>query len=404
MSHSALQALGFLVSVPSGAGTTLALNAAATWLDFGYIPAETVTLNAVKVYCSAINGTQGNITCSMVVNGDTNGAPNNSAIAGTSTSTIAAGAWVAGGNWVEFTGFNCTLTAGTRYHFVIKNLSAVPGTDYPTFRYGGGNTWQFTGQSNFTTYGLTKVHTVDSGTTWASSPIANAWGMRLQFAASYDGTPVSNNGIVGAIYANREYGVLFTTPSNAKLSVIGLQFATGKSGTPTGNLRGRLYSGTTLLGTTYTIAQDKINTSVNNISLFFAAAITIAPGTALRAVLSETTQADAAGNSYRVVAYTIENSAESRALLPLNGTMQSTNTTDATATPIVWTNTNTEIIPMALILASGVFVAPTFPAITDVTSGTIYGFDSEYTGTKVSASGGGDAKYGLRTHRRIGRK
>lgn len=342
---------GFLPTGAANGTSTLALNAATTWLAYGFVPSETKTLSKVKAYISAVTGTltAAGLSCDLYSDTAATG-PNASLESRTSYTTDPPTA----GTWIEFTGFTTSVTAGTQYWIVFKNNVGTPSSNFPTYRFGGGNSWINETSGSNIAYGWHKRATTDSGTSWATNAVVRTAGLRLEYSdGSFDGTPASQiaaHTAANSVYANRELGVLFTTPANAKLNVWGIYAQLAKTGTPTGSLRFRLYTGTTLTATTNSVVTANVVTG-GVIFAYFSARQALAPSTAYRIVLSETTQADTSANCFQLYTFTIENDANSRSILPYDGTMQSTYTTDATAgPPATWAETNTSIHPIGMLL------------------------------------------------------
>lgn len=347
--------LGFAPTAISVASLTL--NAAATWLALSWAQKGTKTINAIDVYISANNGTVANITCSCDINGDAAGIPDNAALAGTSSSTINAGSWPAANNWASFAGFSCVVTDGSRYHLILKNLSGAPATDYPTFRYGAGGTGQYVVDSATTLWGTSKVHTLNSGTAWASGATHNIVGFMISYSdGTYEGFPCSNIASEGIhiVQSAKETGARLTTLAHCRLNVIGVSIIAGKAGSPTGNFRLKLYLGVNLQRTSNPI--PAVNFTGNTIkSGYFSKVdgspdnLILEPSSDIRVVASAS-GSDTGGNSYFPYYYTIQNSVAARSLMPFNGTLQKTYTTDATANPVVFSEDNTKITQVAFIL------------------------------------------------------
>ena len=243
------QLIGWYPKGPSYTAPTLALSAAATWLGMSFLQVKSLTLNAINIYVSAVNGILTNIDCSLCA--DASGVPNNTPIETvTKTTGLPTGAGV-----VQFSGFTTVLSANTRYWLVFKNNTAIPGTNYLTYQYGNTGTIQVSAGSENEFFGWSKVHTINSGTAWASSVLYNVCGLRLDFSdSSYSGNlivgignPDSTDGSYGVV-ANA--GVKFTAPLNVILNVIGVSMLIRKFGTPTGNLSFKVYNNTTLRGQT----------------------------------------------------------------------------------------------------------------------------------------------------------
>lgn len=347
--------LGFIPTNPTVGSGTLALNAAATWLAIGFVALEDKTISKVKLYQSSQNGTNATSDCTCDIYSavtTATGVPNTSVDGPkNATSTPAAGLWQ------EWSGFTTSIVRGQMIWFVFKNANGTPATNYPTYRYGLAGSAPGPGQTN-TFYGpaFFKVHTTDSGTAWATSLVRNSIGPRIEFSdGTFWGWPISAIASVATasgVYNARELGVVFTSPANVRLVVRGIAFgALHQTGTPTGNVRYRLYNNTTLLGTTEVIANARVHTSATDgyYEAYFSSPITIEPGTTLRAVISETTQSDGSSKAFRTMAYTVENDANSKALMPF-GSLKSTLTTDSTGSPPSFVDTDTEIYPFYLIL------------------------------------------------------
>jgi hypothetical protein len=267
-----------------------------------------------------------------------------------------------GALWVEWTGLTKSLTGGTQYRGILRNMNAVPASNYAAFQTLAQYTWPVAiGLSGSATIanGWSVVWSADAGATWGSGPGFSA--IRLEYAGSlFEGIPIQNIAIetTNMVYAAREVGDVFTTPANAIWNVRGAcMWMTTKAGTPTGNAQVRLYDGVTLLATT--VSTWPAGAAANGWYCgYFSANQVVAGGSTLRVVLSETTQSDTSSNAYRVHQYTIENTAGSLALMPFAGTLQMTYTTDSTASPVVFTETATKIVPFALLLnTDGEFAA-----------------------------------------------
>ncbi len=336
------QKIGYLPDTAAPSSSTLQLGAAATWLGMSFVPSESKTVSKVSLYCTAVGGTLGASDLECHIFSDSGAGVPNSSLSSTATVT----ATPTGAAWVEWTGLSQAVTMGTQYWAVFKNVTASPGTNRPTYGFGAATTIPAAPNGGNTTFGWGKKHSTDSGGAWASG-FAAVFGLRIEYSdGSFDGMPASA-GAVGAVgtrvYSTRESGVKFVTPSNGRLNVRALTLAVSKSGTPTGNLRLRLYNNTTLVATTSEVAPGLITTTLSYYTLYFSATQLIEPGTTLRVVLAESTQSDASGNGYNTTEYTIENSASSRALLPF--TAQRTYYDGSS-----WSDTDTVLVPWGLVL------------------------------------------------------
>jgi len=337
-----------MVGVSTLQTVTLALSAAGTWLALGFTPEAGKTVSKIKANTSAVSGTLGNTDITCDIYSDSNGAPGSSL---QSSSTVT-GPPINGSAWWEWTGFTQALTAHTQYWAVFKNVNGTPASNFPTFRYGGAQTGPLPtdfAASSTATWGSTKKHSTDSGSTWAGTNIAGVFGLRIEYSdGSFQGWPASalaQNAIGVGIYSTREWGVKFTAPANAKLSVRGAQFALAKTASPTGDIVMKLYDGTTPLGTSLAIPKANLSTSLSFYHALFSAPITVAAGTVLRLTLAESTQSDANTNRYNGYTYTIENDANSKALMPMGGTWQQTYYDGSS-----WAETDTAIPICALLL------------------------------------------------------
>ncbi len=355
--HKSSVYLGVL-NVNSGATNTFALSSAASggfsaaWLAYTWNPSESKTLNAVKVFCSAVAGTLAGTDLVCDIYSDTAGTGPNATLASSSTVT----ATPTGAAWVEFTGFSLALTAGTQYWIVLRNANATPTVNFPTYRYGQGNTW--IGGGTFESgaiWGSGSIRTsVNSGGAWSASSNGWAFGWRVQYSdGTYDGVPVSAVATIAAASGTtgtRAVGVQFVTPPNAVLNVRGALMMFAKTSTP-GNAVLKLYNGTTLLGTTLTIPAGNISGN-RMYGSFFSSAIVVQPGTTLNLVLCDLTTGDANTKAYVQNIYTVDNDANSFALMPFEGTLRLTTTTDYTAAPPSFSTDQTQVVPFALILDS----------------------------------------------------
>ncbi len=339
------QLIGFAPPTPSNGVLTLALSAANTWLALSFVLAESKTLSKVKLLASAVAGTLGATDLTCDIYSDSSGSPGTSI---ESRNTVTA--TPTGAAWVEFTGFTTALTAGTRYWLVFKNANATPATNYPTFQWGGTDTSPFLLGSPSPSWGWTKKHTTD-GSTWITAA-TNVSGLKLEFSdASFNGLPVQAAGYVtDYVYSTRELGTLITLPSTVKLNVRGMAMFLSKNGTPAGNLRYRIYDGTTLLATSDAVNIANVETTARWTPAYFSATQTLNAGLSLRAIAGITTGGDAT-NYIRCYGYTIENNADSKALLPWGAQRTYYNGTS-------WAETDTGILPFALILdTDGEFTA-----------------------------------------------
>ncbi len=355
--HRSALFLGFL-NVNGNTVSTFALNTAASggfsasWLAYSWNPSESKTLNAVKVFCSAVAGTLAATDLVCDIYSDTAGTGPNASLA--TSSTVTATPTTAA--WVEFTGFSLALTAGTQYWIVLRNANAAPATNAPTYRYGqvGAFVAAGAGDSN-AGFGCNAVKTsVNSGGAWSSSTSTYSCGWRVQYSdGTYDGLPISNIAAPAAAsgaFGKQAVGVQFVTPQNAVLNVRGVQLFFTKSGTP-GNAVYKLYNASTLLGTTTAIPVGNVSTGRMYAALF-SSTLTVNPGTTLNLVVADLTTADTNSNRYQLLQYAVDNDANSFALMPCSGTLRLTTTTDYTAGSPSFSTDQTFVVPFSLILDS----------------------------------------------------
>jgi len=342
--------IGFTPPVPNVTMSTcnLVSASAVNQCAYGFRLSVDKTLSAARFYFSVVTASPTtNITASLYASAA--GAPTGSpleAAKNVSTSISAAG-------WYEFTGFSTALTKSVQYWIVLKNTDGAPQTNGVTIRSGGTGSGQISA-SQGTGAGWIKKASTDTGATWNASTASNISGsMRLGFSdSSFDGLPISTLTTVSttnSVYSAREIGVLFTTPAGPTLNVRCLSTFASITGTPTGDLRYRLYTGATatptLTATTDVVANGHIIGTAYGSSCF-ATVQSIPPGTAIRIVASETTQSDANTDRYEIAQYTIDDTAASKALTPF-GSTKLTLSTDGGAN---FTDTDTIIIPFGLVL------------------------------------------------------
>lgn len=317
-------AIGNLANAVTGNGT-VALSAAATWLAYGFVLPEAKTLSKVQVRVSAVNGTLDGDDLTAEVYSDNAAAsppvPNASlASSATVTSTPTAAANV------EFTGFSYALSAATQYYIVLKNAAAVPGTNYPTYTFNNGAAAALY-VANGLQSGWHKLHSTDSGTTWGTRS-GGAPHMRLEFSDStFFGLPfttISNAGSAVGVYSAREYGGIFTFPSNwPPTKIWGLGCYLRRQGTPTAQPFFKLYSGST---PSLVASTGLLNEGLTNgvyVTAYFSALQTLSPGVVYRMVLAEDTNSDTSSNYWSSTFQSIMNDANSKAMMPF-GTMHET--------------------------------------------------------------------------------
>jgi hypothetical protein len=343
------QSVGLVASSSSPANTNLDLNAANRWLAFGFVPDQSKTLTKVRVFLSGVTGTLAATDFFCDIFSDNAGVPN-------ATLTSGAGATIAvtASGWYEFT-LSVALTAGVQYWAVLKNVNGTPASNFPTVFYTVNATSRPRAGSDSTKYGWAKNHTTD-GTTWPNGGGVAA-GYRIGFSdSSYLGAPIQTTGVdaTNLIFGANEVGVSFTMPAAGAISVSGLGFVTfTPAGTPTGNLRFKLYtgplSGPTLIDTTYAIPVANAKAIGQGwINAHFSTLRTLTPGTVVTVSMSNSA-ADSSANCYRAANYTWDSDANSLALLPFQGTALEVASTNTGAS---FSTVANKIIPFALLLDS----------------------------------------------------
>lgn len=341
--------------------TTVNLNGAlsggysAAWFAFSLVPLLGGTVSKIRVYASAVTGTlaSGDLVCDIY--SDSNGNPNTSLQSSTTVTSVPTGA-----AWVEFTGFSTALTVGTQYWIVLRNANATPTTNSVTY----------VASSSALALGSTSDPASGQALFFISSNSGGTWSRFLGpacFVVDYGGGNTEGWPVQGLttsdpqIYSSREGGIKFVTPENVSLNVIGVCGAVSKSGTPTGDLRYRIYAGTstspTLLGTTVTRAPGTVNSSRTQKPLYFSAPIIIPGGTTLRVVVSETTQSDTSTNRYNNEQYVLS-STDTGILVPYATQPALTLSTDGGAT---FTDTSNRWPAIWLILDGDVPFGPPIP-------------------------------------------
>ncbi len=303
---------------------TFANNAAANWYALSFLPNGSRTLSEVSTFVSAKAGTLAgsDVVCDLYDSTGASGVPGASIETGkTPTATITAS------GWYRWTGFTTALTSGTPYWAVWRNVNGVPATNNCTFR----NLSSYTGWPSVAgsaSYYWGSANSTNSGVAWGTS--AGQTCLRLGYAdGTYDGVIFSNvaaAAVGDGVYATRESGVKFTSPANGILNVIGVVMRVGtKTGSPTGNFRFGIWTGSSPANQGYTNALPSSMFVTNGILYgVFSSPIAIQPSTIVRVTAAETAQADASTNRFNMGEYTPDSDSNSTPLLPFNGTATKT--------------------------------------------------------------------------------
>lgn len=344
------------------------------WLAFSFVaPPSGPVINKIKVYASAVAGTLTELSCSIW--SDNAGVPGSQLAESTTVTALPTGA-----AWVEFVGFTYDTTGGTLYWIVLRNKTATPASNTITFRFGTISVPYYMSTSG--AWGHMAKASADGGATWAGMTVRyGVLGWRIEYADGFQGGALHNRltgGTADAVYDKREQGALFTTPATGNFVVCGVAAFMHKQGTPTRALRFRLYQGVTLVATTGVIPVANVTASYE-LFAFFSTAVTLTTNTAYRVVASVAYEGSGDGdtnNYFRVVTMAIEDDANSRALMPLRG-WQKTYTADASAAPVEFAETATDVPCIALLL------------------------DSDTAEISAAASGGGVPVFGGNVARRV---
>lgn len=362
--------VGYLSIYPAAGTSTFSLNAAANWPAYAYVPSITKTIKKIRIDISALAGSTIAGDASLELQGDTNGAPNGTAVE-TKTATPATG-------FLEFATFSTSLTAGIRYWFVLKNVNvADPTANYFTVRYpsnsNGGVRSFFGANGGRIGYKWARAvkTTTNSGGAWTNASMGANY--RLEFTdGTFAGNPVDTVALSSAaegIYGTRKLGVLFTIPAGyPTFNTACITMPVTTTGTP-GTLHYSIYTGATpsLLDDTNVLPLAN-NDNEEWEPLCFSTIRPLTPGTIVR-VVAATDGTGSNVNYWRLYKYTIENDANSKALTPFGG-LQMTYFDGST-----WTDTSTSFFAFGLNLdVNGPY---TVPAGTSVAQAVIFKLDVE---------------------------
>ncbi len=359
-SATILQIWGVPPAMSPGVSTVQSTTTAAIWVAFSLTPRVNHTVGAFHFMVSAVAGTLGAGDVDVEIYSDNGvGKPNAALGGGCSTTTVTT--TPTGALFVAATGLSCALTAGTQYFFVVKNLNGTPASNNFGIRGGSSGSAVPPGgspaaQAIGTGMMLT---TTNSGTAWSllSNQLA-FWRIDYSDDGSYDGLPITNTtnpDTTNTVYAGRELGSVFTTPlASMKVVGIGMQVGSTTAGNaPTGSARFGIKCGNsgtlTDLGYTASIPQASVAT-ISFVTGWYASPVTLPASSTCRVLLSETTQADASTKNYRITQTTIDNDANSRSVMPFQGTLKMSYCTGTCGTASNWTDTNTAYYAFVLYL------------------------------------------------------
>jgi hypothetical protein len=321
---------GYVPINPSS--STLALNAANTWIAFSFTAENTDTPVEFRFFVSAVAGSLVSTDVTVTLETDSGaGIPSDTAI--TNGGPNSPGSAPTAGSWVTVTFTGSALTAGSQYWGVIKNANATPASNNFTVRYGTTVIPSYTGTSSKS--GWLKSSTTTGAGGWAAGA-ANTSGYRIGFSGgTYIGFPTSNVASGGSsvgVYGAHEAGVKVTWPANTKCNIFTLaMFLASPVGTPTGNLRFRGYKGATttptLQFTTNTVPNGIVKVAGWNERPNSGLADFVATGgDTWRFTMSNDT-ADSSSNCFNGELITFDSDSNSTPLQPFGG-MSTTYTTD----------------------------------------------------------------------------
>lgn len=229
------------------------------------------------------------------------------------------------------------LTAGTEFAVVL--LTTAGGTTMTLRSHAGGS--GLPSAALIATDGTTRSNFAEVA--GSNSPILTFVmdDNKEEFFACSPWAAVNNNNIFGT----NAVAMKFTIPTGVNVLAAGIDSLMSRVGTPAGDLRVRILdsSNTLVAGTSGTISRNSL-TNVNGRRLrpSFPAVVTIAPGT-YRIAFDSASSANSS-NCWRL------NSAVARASSNNPSGFSLSTTSDVTATPIVWTDTATELICAGLVV------------------------------------------------------
>ncbi len=211
-------------------------------VDFVFVPDAARTTTSITFNILSLSGTPAAGSARIDIKADLNGDPSGPSLAsGTMTPTT---------GWKTIS-VGLAVNPNTRYHAVLTNTNTDPTTNYFIVKTGVIVIGDFTSfnlsQGDiFRHWGWLIKATHNGGTTWDAGV---AWsGFQVSYADGHvDGLPwvpastaTSTNGVA--------YGVSFTSLPVVSMRIKGVGFKVTDVGEPLGNLRYRIYVGTTLQG------------------------------------------------------------------------------------------------------------------------------------------------------------
>ena len=308
-----------------------------------------------------------------------------------------------GAGFVTLSGFTSAsaLTDGTVYWVVVKCTAGTNATLY----YG------LVGASSFIpqTY-ISKIHSTDNGSTWTGTYRLPAFGFVIAVTdgtdTAYFGSPIfdskgAKTQTTELLYTNggvvQEGGTKFTMLANVSFVLKAVSMFVRKQGSPSGDLRVRIYDDTALVATSMGLPPALISTSGVRQLFHFSTPYTLIKGRTYR-IVAGNSAADSSSNCYYI--YTIYHKDDDihRSLIPMNPTCYTIYSGGS------WIDSTTHIQDGLILLGDtdGEYVSPDFPAVGNVTeddtvngaqgtyheptvaeveAGVTFGADEELTGT-----------------------
>lgn len=323
--------------VEDAGASNFQLNSAANWLAVGFVAPSAKTLSTVEIYASAIAGTPAAGDFRAALYSDNGAKP------GTETEGVTNSGTAPTATWLSASGFTASVTAGTAYWIVIKNLNGTPASNNFTIqrRSVGSTAWGVLGNAAAGSMGqMVAATSTDSGTNWTKSaavtPLVLTWSDGTKSGFPYMLTAA--NGCT--VYGTRECGLYFQNGPSA-VHVRGAFAYAQESGTITGNVRLRIYEGAattgrTLVATSTETPPGLVSSTATFIAGWFSSPIILKPYAWYALVMSETTQSDTSSNKVQLTYYDIKSDAGNLGGVNMTGSPQYTLSTDGGVT---WTNT-----------------------------------------------------------------
>jgi len=161
---------------------------------------------------------------------------------------------------------------------------------------------------------------------------------------------------------NVEPGVKFTTPLNCNLKIIGAALYVAKTGTPTGNLSYKFYTGLSTTATAQTQTIPPLTSTLSTgtlLPLYFSSPQTLSGGVNYRVTINNSAAGDTGSNAYIMQYHLIENSPASKLLVPYM-----TQLTVLSGASPAWADADTKFVNFGLILdTDGEFAAGARPEL-----------------------------------------